>query len=180
MELSLVLCLLFVGEDNVFFFIFGPYMRLCFAFCLPRIAGTILCSLSSVYWWGRYPLLFFHSPYRSTNILKLTWSSVLMASQKSAFILLRCRGDRRRGMDWRLDLLSTYTHDSELQVITALSLISTLYKSPKHPLNLFSVCHVFVSRSLGAASNSGDSSSSRAQAVSSQPPLQNSCQPITD
>jgi hypothetical protein len=37
----------------------------------------------------------------------------------------RFRGDNRRGLDWRLDLLITYTHDSELQSITALSLIST-------------------------------------------------------
>jgi hypothetical protein len=29
------------------------------------------------------------------------------------------------------------TRDSELQVITALSLISTLHKSPQHPLSLF-------------------------------------------
>jgi hypothetical protein len=34
-----------------------------------------------------------------------------------------------------MDLSTTYTHDSEL--ITALSLISTLYKSPQHPLSLF-------------------------------------------
>jgi hypothetical protein len=37
-----------------------------------------------------------------------------------------------------LDFLTTGTHHSELQVITALSLISTLYKSPQHPLSLFS------------------------------------------
>jgi hypothetical protein len=36
-------------------------------------------------------------------------------------------------MDWKLDLLTTYTHNSELHVITALSLISTLYiKSLAH------------------------------------------------
>jgi hypothetical protein len=29
-----------------------------------------------------------------------------------------------------VDLLTTYTHHSELQALTALSLISTLYKSP--------------------------------------------------
>jgi hypothetical protein len=36
-----------------------------------------------------------------------------------------------------MNLLITYTHHSELQVITALSLISTFYKSPQHPLSLF-------------------------------------------
>jgi hypothetical protein len=35
-----------------------------------------------------------------------------------------------------MDLLTTYTHDSELQVITAQSLISTLYKSLLQTLNL--------------------------------------------
>jgi hypothetical protein len=43
----------------------------------------------------------------------------------------------RRGMDWILDLLTTYTHHSELQAITALSLISTIHSSPQHPLSLF-------------------------------------------
>jgi hypothetical protein len=37
-------------------------------------------------------------------------------------------------LDWILDLLTTYTHNSELQVITAPSLISTLCKSPQHTL----------------------------------------------
>jgi hypothetical protein len=43
----------------------------------------------------------------------------------------------RRGKNWLMDLLTTYTHDSELQAITAPSLISTLYKSPQHTLSLF-------------------------------------------
>jgi hypothetical protein len=46
-------------------------------------------------------------------------------------------GDYRRGLDWWMHLLSTYTHDSELQAITATSLICTLYKSLQHPLSLF-------------------------------------------
>jgi hypothetical protein len=36
-----------------------------------------------------------------------------------------------------MDLLTTYTHDLELQVITALPLISTIHKSLEHPLSLF-------------------------------------------
>jgi hypothetical protein len=40
-------------------------------------------------------------------------------------------------MDLWLDLLTTYTHNSELQVITALPLISTIHKSPQQPLSLF-------------------------------------------
>jgi hypothetical protein len=82
--------------------------------------------------------------------------------------------DYRRGMDWWMDLLTTYTHHSELQVITALSLISTVYKSPQHPLSLFSACCILISRFLGKASNNGDSSASRAQVFLLQPPMHNS------
>jgi hypothetical protein len=35
-----------------------------------------------------------------------------------------------------MTLLTTYTHDSELQAITAPPLISTIHKSPHHPLSL--------------------------------------------
>jgi hypothetical protein len=51
-------------------------------------------------------------------------------------ILSRFRDDYNRGLDWSMDLLTTYTDDSELQVITALSLIYTLYKSLQHTLSL--------------------------------------------
>jgi hypothetical protein len=71
-----------------------------------------------------------------------------------------------------MDLFTTCTHLSEPQVITALSLISTLYK-PQHPLKLFPAC-VLTRRSLATASNSGDSSASRPQVLLSQPPVQNS------
>jgi hypothetical protein len=73
-----------------------------------------------------------------------------------------------------MDILTIYSHDSELQALTTLSLISTLYKSPQHPLSLFAACCVFISRSLATVSNSGDSSASRAQVLSSQPLMQNS------
>jgi hypothetical protein len=45
-------------------------------------------------------------------------------------------GDSRRGLDWIFDLLTTYTHDSELQAITEPSLISTIHKSPQHMRSL--------------------------------------------
>jgi hypothetical protein len=45
--------------------------------------------------------------------------------------------DYRRGLDWPMDLLTTYTHDSELQAIAAPPLIFTFHKSPQHPLSLF-------------------------------------------
>jgi hypothetical protein len=72
-------------------------------------------------------------------------------------------------MDWWRDLLTIYTHHSELQVITALSLISTLYKSPQHPLGPSPARCVFISQSLATASNSGDYSASRAKVILSQP-----------
>jgi hypothetical protein len=61
------------------------------------------------------------------------------------------------------------SHNSELQVITAPSLISKTHRSPQHPLSLFQP----ASRSLATVFNLGDSSASRAQVLSSQPPLQN-------
>jgi hypothetical protein len=79
----------------------------------------------------------------------------------------------RRGMDSWMDLLTTYTHHLELQVITPLSIISMLYISPQHLLGLFTACCVFISRSLATASNSRDSSASRVQVLSSQHPVQN-------
>jgi hypothetical protein len=39
-----------------------------------------------------------------------------------------CVWDYRRGMDWWMALLTTYTRHLELQVIKALLLISTLYE----------------------------------------------------
>jgi hypothetical protein len=45
--------------------------------------------------------------------------------------------DCRQGLDWWIDLFTTYTHDSELHAITAPPLISTIHKSPQHPLSLF-------------------------------------------
>jgi hypothetical protein len=48
-----------------------------------------------------------------------------------------CACDDRRDMDWILDLLTTCIHHSVLQVITAPLLISTIHRSPQHPLSLF-------------------------------------------
>jgi hypothetical protein len=57
-----------------------------------------------------------------------------------------------------MDLFITYTHDSELQANTALSLISTLYKSLQSKSS--PACSVFTSRCLVRALNSGDFSAS--------------------
>jgi hypothetical protein len=72
-------------------------------------------------------------------------------------------------------LLTTLTHNSELQAITALSLISTFYKSQQQPLSLSQLAF-FTNRSLATAFNSGGSSASSSQVLLSQPPVQNSCQ----
>jgi hypothetical protein len=75
-------------------------------------------------------------------------------------------------LDWILDLLTTYAHDSELQIITASLLISTIHKLPQQPPS-FSILLCLHQPFLATASNSGDSSSSWSQVLSSQPPVQN-------
>jgi hypothetical protein len=72
-----------------------------------------------------------------------------------------------------MDLSTTYTHHSELQVLTAPPLISTSHKSPQHLLSLSAAFCVFTGRSLVTASNSEGSSASRPQVLSSQSPVQN-------
>jgi hypothetical protein len=57
-----------------------------------------------------------------------------------------------RVLDWILDLLTTYTHNLELQVITAPSLISTLYSSLEHTV---SCSQSGTRRFLVTASNKG-------------------------
>jgi hypothetical protein len=84
-----------------------------------------------------------------------------------------CMSDYRRGLDWWMDLLTTYTYDSELQAITAPPLISTIHKSSQHPLSHFLACCVLISRSLAAAATSGDSSAFRALVLTSQRTVQN-------
>jgi hypothetical protein len=87
-------------------------------------------------------------------------------------VLLRFRGVTLDGV---LIGYWIYWHHSELQVITAPPLISSLYSLLQHPLSLFPACYVLTSRSLSTASSSGDCSASRSQVLLSQPPLQNSC-----
>jgi hypothetical protein len=53
--------------------------------------------------------------------------------------IFMCKSDCRRGLGWRLDFLTTLTHDSRLHLIITPSLISTLYKSLQHTLNIFSL-----------------------------------------
>jgi hypothetical protein len=64
-----------------------------------------------------------------------------------------------------MDLLTTYINHSELQVITAQLLISTIHRSSQHPLRLFPACRIFNSRSLATSSNNGNSSASHVHVV---------------
>jgi hypothetical protein len=66
--------------------------------------------------------------------------------------------DYRRGSDWWMDLLTTYTHDSELQALTTLSLISAFYKSLHAKFS--PAFNVFTSRCLVTALNNGEFSTS--------------------
>jgi hypothetical protein len=71
--------------------------------------------------------------------------------------------DYRRGLGWRMHLSTTYIHNLELQAITALTLISTLYKSLH--VKYFLDCCVSNSHYLATASKTGDSSASCVQVV---------------
>jgi hypothetical protein len=69
--------------------------------------------------------------------------------------VITCLSDYRRGLDWRLDLLTTLTHDLWLHLIIAPSLIDHL-QITAHAKSFQSA--VFISHFLVTASNSGDSS----------------------
>jgi hypothetical protein len=86
------------------------------------------------------------------------WNLGRVSGLTWTIILSRFGGDYRRGSDWRMDLLTTYTHHSELQVITALSLISILCQTLHAKSS--PACSVFTSRFMVTALNSGDSSAS--------------------
>jgi hypothetical protein len=90
-------------------------------------------------------------------------------------LLPRCRCVRlKRDMVWKMDLLATYIHHSELQVITALSPLLTLYTLLQYPLSLIPAHCIFICRSLAKVSNRKDSWASRSLVLSSQLPVQNS------
>jgi hypothetical protein len=65
--------------------------------------------------------------------LKFGSSHIILVSYVPVGVFVISRvwvGDSRRVLDWILYLSTTFTHNLEIQVITAPSLISTLYKSP--------------------------------------------------
>jgi hypothetical protein len=69
--------------------------------------------------------------WQKYNVIWLAWEE-----DRNFFILSQFRSDYRWDMDWSMDLLNTFTHHLELQVITVSLLMSTLHKSPQHPLKL--------------------------------------------
>jgi hypothetical protein len=93
-----------------------------------------------------------------TNSVPLPVSLPTASSEHCGCIVMIYGCDYRRGMDCWMDLLTTYIHHSELQVITAPPLISTLYRSSQHLLSLFPARCVFNRRCLTTDSNSGGSS----------------------
>lgn len=54
-------------------------------------------------------------------------------------------------LDWILNVLTTYIHVLELQVITGPPLIYMLYKPTQRPLNHFPTCCVFLCRTMATA-----------------------------
>jgi hypothetical protein len=76
---------------------------------------------------------------------------ILECCVKEALILSRFRGDYRQGLDWWMDLLTNNTYDSKVQVIIPPSIISTIQKSPQHPLSFVPAWCVSTSSSLATA-----------------------------
>jgi hypothetical protein len=52
--------------------------------------------------------------------------------------IVTCMSDYMWGLDWRVDLLTTYTHDWELQAVVVTPLISTIYRITTAPAKPFS------------------------------------------
>jgi hypothetical protein len=91
-------------------------------------------------------------------VIHILWMIVSLLNHRGKHILSWLRGVTIDGMDWWIDLLTTYTHHSKLHILTVLSLISTLQKSLHTKSS--PACSVFSSRRLVTALNNGDSSAS--------------------
>jgi hypothetical protein len=94
------------------------------------------------------------------------WRRMLPSS--SSTVLSRVRVTIDAVLDWRLDLLTTLTHDSWLHLLMPSSLIFTVYKSLQHTLNISSPLSLH-GRSPLTASNSGDSSASALTSLPTAP-----------
>jgi hypothetical protein len=110
---------------------------------------------------------------KETTALSKTSSNELCPEQDQSFSILILWGVIWVNIDgvW---LVNGFTDHLYTQVITVPLLISTINKpqittAPAKPFPAY----VFTSRSLATAFNSGNSSASRSQVLSSQPPVQN-------
>jgi hypothetical protein len=110
--------------------------------------------------------------------MNLKFPSMLSPVLNSAFDIVACICDYRWGLDWWIDLLTTYAHGttSNYSAIANLHTSQITTASAKY----FPACCVFTSLSLATASNSGDSSASHAQVLSSQPSVRNSILCLTE
>jgi hypothetical protein len=55
------------------------------------------------------------------------------------WVLSQFEDENILGFNWRMDLLNTSTHHSGLQLITALSLVCTLYKTLEQALSVLTL-----------------------------------------
>jgi hypothetical protein len=125
----------------------------------PTFYGNWRCSQEPSHW-----SLFWAWSVRSVPPHPITLRSILMLSRFTG-----C--DCRLGMGWILDLLTRLGTTSNYSAIADLHTL----QFTTIPAKPFPARCVFNSRSLAMASNSGDSSASRAQVLLWQPPMQNSC-----
>jgi hypothetical protein len=95
-----------------------------------------------------------------------TRDDTLFSSEAFRVVTCVCVCDYRQCLDWWMDLLTTYTQDTQVQIITASPLYLHNSQITTAPAKLSPACCVFTSRSLATASNSGDSSASRSQVLS--------------
>jgi hypothetical protein len=96
------------------------------------------------------------------------------SSPTTSYTIVTILGDYRRGLDWWMELLTTYLC-TRLGTTSNYSAIVIFHNSQitTAPVKLFPACCVFTSRSLATTSSGGDSSASRAQDLTSETPVQN-------
>jgi hypothetical protein len=127
---------LFICKFICFFFNFFPFVVSRPCRCWPFDLWTERSfSNLNIFHTEDHPWLIYSVPQNKQSFDFLYWHKFNQWKYCHVYVC-----DDRRDMDWWLDLLTTYTHHSELKVITALSLIYAICKSTKHPVSLFPTC----------------------------------------
>jgi hypothetical protein len=103
---------------HFFLLMFSVGSILASIFSMAAIRYYIICSIF-VLWW-----------YNDQDPMQFPIQPLLT-------LIFTCMSDYRRGLDWWLDLVTTYR--SKLQLTIALSLIHTLYNSLEHALSVLSL-----------------------------------------